>query len=50
MKSPRREQNFEKRFFYKGFDNSQLRKTASKMYKKFNGNTFPVLLMIFNAF
>jgi hypothetical protein len=33
MKSPSREQNFEKRFFYKVNDNSRLRKTASKMYK-----------------
>jgi hypothetical protein len=50
MKSPRREQNFEKRFFHQVFDNSRLRKTANKMYKKFNGNAFTVLLTIFNAF
>ncbi len=50
MKSPRREQNFEKRFFYQVCDNSRLRKTAIKMYKKFNGDAFTVLLMIFNAF
>ncbi len=50
MKSPRREQNFGKLFFYKIFDNSRLRKTAIKMYKKFNGNAFTVLLTIFNAF
>ncbi len=50
MKSPRREQNFKKHFFYQVFDNLQLRKTAIKMYKKFNGNVFTVLLTIFNAF
>ncbi len=34
MKSPRRGQNFEKRIFYKAFDNSRLRKIAIKMFKK----------------
>ncbi len=49
MKSPRKEQNFKKRFFYKVFDIKRLRKTAIKMCKKFNGKAFAVLLMIFNA-
>ncbi len=50
MKSPRREQNFEKRIFYEAFDNSRLTKTAIKMFLKNYGNVFTVLLTIFNAF
>jgi hypothetical protein len=44
MKSPRREQNFEKRIFYEA---SRLRKTAIKMFEKIYGNAFTVYLTLF---